>query len=125
MKYLFTAQFNDGEEYKQRDDDASQTTEGKSAFYDIKDRDIKTFKLEGDGHTYLVDLCDGHFEIDGVPFGISEPVVTSEPLRLIYFRRNYIHHAGMEILGTEQEFYIGWQTNDLEGKNIKRIIQIV
>lgn len=124
MKYLFTAQFNDGEKYRQTDDDQSLSDKGKSAFYDIQDKNIKTFKLEGAGHTYLVDLTDGHFEIDGVQFGVGEPILTAEPLRLIYFRRNYIHHAGTEILGAEQDFFIGWQTNDENGKNIKRMIQI-
>lgn len=123
MKYLFTAQFNDGEEYRQTTEDKSLTIEGKSAFYDIKDKQIKTFRLEGDGHTYLVDLTDGHFEIDGVPFGVNEPVSADEPLRLIYFRRNYIHHAGTEIIGTDRHFFIGWQTT-VNGKNYQQIIQI-
>ncbi|HEX8196353.1 MAG TPA: hypothetical protein VF571_09210 [Pyrinomonadaceae bacterium] len=123
MKYLFTAQFNDGEEYRQTTEDKSLTTEGKSAFYDIKDRDIKTFKLEGDGHTYLVDLTDGHFEIDGVPFGAGKPVLADEPLRLIYFRRNYIHHAGTEILGHDIDYFMGWQTT-VNDKNYQQIIQI-
>ena len=71
LKYLFEAQYKDGESYLQGADDISLQDPSKNAFYDVFYSPIKplgeleSFSLIGDDHTYSVSLTDGHFEIDG------------------------------------------------------------
>ena len=73
------------------------------------------FRLVGNGHIYEVDLVDGHFDIDGVPFEIHEQNLIPKDLRLVYFRETKVQAT----LGMNQEikttnhfvnrYFIGWQ----------------
>jgi guanyl-specific ribonuclease Sa len=123
MKYLFTAQFS-GETYEQTAEDVSKTEPTRSAYFDIKDKPIEAFSLHGEGHQYLVDLKDGHFEIDGVPF-VVEKVPPDATLRLIYYRNNTVHFSGTEETGREVEFVIGWQYTGKKKKNHQQTISII
>lgn len=70
LKYLFSVTYWDGSNFQQTPEDESKTVPGGSCFTDVKKSEIYQFSLEGGGHTFLVDLNDGHFEIDGqdIPF---------------------------------------------------------
>lgn len=121
MKYLFSCTFKDGDFYSQTHKDVSQIDKTKSAFFDVKDKDIKQFWLEGERHEYLVDLEDGHFEIDGVPFKMHDEELSN--FRLIYFRKNTIQFQGLQTISHDIEFCIGWQTTK-NGKNYQQILTI-
>lgn len=129
MKYLFTAKYKDGSVYEQNPEDVSVTeSEKRSCFYDIKDtlEDLESFTLTGEGHIYKVDLIDGHFEVDGVPFDMHEENL--KDFRLIYFRQ-HTHSFNQKVEETVEfahniVFRFGWQTNDSEGKNYQRVMQI-
>ena len=86
LDYLFTVLYKDGNTYQQTPEDVSVSDPLKSCFFDIKQDEVKTFTLKGNGHTYLVSLEDGHFEIDGVSFKNHDEVLTN--FRLIFFRRH-------------------------------------
>jgi hypothetical protein len=126
-KYLFVAQYKDGEQYEQGAGDQSLQDETKNAFYDILYSPIKPladlikFSLIGEGHSYTVDLTDGHFEIDGVPFFQHDEKHLVD-FRLIFFRRHF-HHAtlGGEEIGHDIEYHLGWQTTFLS-KNYQSTI---
>ena len=120
MKYLFGCEF-DNEVYLQTPEDVSRTNPKKSAFFDVMDKKIERFWLTGEGHKYLVDLRDGHFEIDGLPFKLHEEDLSD--FRIIYFRRHTLELSGTTEVGHKIEFCIGWQTT--KDKNYKQIMTII
>jgi len=145
LKYLFGAAFADGTEYFQAQEDTSELSPDKrTAYFDIcehdadsgnslewKDhraiarKDIEIFQLEGEGFRYVVDLRDGHFEIQhgkrtkGAIFFLTVPPVGAK-LHLLYFRRRRHHfNAGGSIkdglnitheIRQECEYHFGWRT---------------
>jgi hypothetical protein len=131
LSYLFECHFNDGTILQQTQEDVSSTEPTRSAFFDVIQRlnDVQLFGVYNDVHTAVVDLRDGHFEIDGVVFTISgdELPEGDHELRLIYFRRHRHTLAMGEIpdeLKHETEYHIGWQTT-VEGKNYQRTIALL
>lgn len=129
IKYLFTAKYNDGTEYKQTPEDRSITEpEKRSCFYDVDHSKLERFELHGEGREYAVDLKDGHFEINGVPFFAheEEPI---QDMRLIFWRKHK-HSFNQKADGSELpketshevSYIIGWQGTHA-GKNINRIVE--
>jgi hypothetical protein len=129
LKFLFECHFSDGSSLKQTQEDVSATVKTKSAFYDVVQRldDVVSFGLIGEGHTYAVDLIDGHFEIDGLPFNVQDPRTTLDPdakFRLVYFRKVQRHfNQEFEQQGVEIDYHIGWQTLH-NGQNVQYTIAI-
>ena len=121
LKYKFTAHY-EADKYVQNDEDRSLTNDEKSCFFDIKHDELLRFELEGDGHKYSVDLTDGHFEIDGIPFKLHE--LPLKDFRVIFFRR---HTHGFNAMNVEIEhdtvYRMGWQTT-YNGKNYQEVIEI-
>lgn len=83
----------------------------------------------GDGaSSYLVDLMDGHFEINGTKFFMHEERSLKD-FRIIYFR-SHSHHLRVHADNSKEEiaheivFRMGWQTNDENGNNIQRVMEI-
>lgn len=126
LRYLFQATYKDGTVYKQNEEDKSVTEpDTRSCFFDVKQDEVKTFFVFNDNHTYSVNLEDGHFEIDGVPvFMHTDP--RWKDFRLIYYRQ-HTHNLTTEgqELGHSVEYCLGWQTNDENGENVKRIMTLV
>jgi|SRR5665213_344168 len=124
LKYLFTAVYKDGTTYVQTPDDRSVIEPDKrSCFFDVKQDDVETFTLTGDGHSYLVDLRDGHFEIDGVPFQMHEEHLSD--FRLVFFRRHthQYQQSTLSELSHEMVYRMGWQCT-VDGENYQEIMQI-
>ena len=127
LAYLFECHFTDGTVYQQTPEDVSVTGVG-SAFTDVMQRidEVEVFGIVNDEHTYAVDLVDGHFEIDGVPFNVhAEQLPPDCKYRLIYFRRHR-HTITMGYSDMEEhtvEYHIGWQTT-VDGKNYQRTISV-
>src|SRR3954471_4945255 len=132
MKYLFTAYFKDKTFYNQNEEDISVLDANRSCFYDVqqeiaKGNDLLIFCLSDGTHSYLVDLQDGHFEINEAHLflGEVEPVFNR---RLIYFRRNTLAFIGSDKTDHTMTFFLGWQGNetpDPNSKNIQKTIQIL
>lgn len=150
LKYLFTATFEDGTVLVQTLEDKSiLDPEKRNTWYDLlqmqKTKKLTAFVLKGEGHEYGVDLRDGHFEIDSVPFWMHEvenkdidPMdapngVQLSNFRIVFFmtnRRSFtavVGPAGMSP-ATQSEhtrvFRFGWQATDAKGKNYQQIMQI-
>jgi hypothetical protein len=126
LTYLFTCRLKDGTIIQQTQSDTSVQDETRSAFYDVAQRlrDVKDFSLVGANHTYFVDLTDGHFEIDGVPFTVyADELPSNQDLRLIYFRRHQQTTTTGAASAHTMQFHFGWQTT-LNGKNIQSTITV-
>jgi len=126
LKYLFTVAYKDGSTYKQNPEDRSATEpEKRSCFFDVRQDDVARFELNGEGHGYAVDMTDGHFEIDGVPFRMHEEELSG--FRLIFFRQ----HTHQFSVGAESNkelshdivYRIGWQCT-VGGKNYQQVMHI-
>lgn len=127
LKYLFRATFNDGTSYLQDPKDLPIYSDHGSAFTDIAPRigEVKTFGL----HTYsqipviLVDLSDGHFEVNGTRVAVQDPAVTPPPgarYSLLYFRRRTMVTSGNLV---PDEYHIG-MSFVIDGKTHKYTLAI-
>lgn len=127
LKYLFIAEYSDGATYIQTQEDKSIVEpEKRSAFFDVDHDRLVKFSLIGQGmdnpHTYSVDLRDGHFEVDGVPFYFHEEDLLN--FKLIFFRRHT--HTKNQSSGHETHaiaYKIGWQCL-VNGKNYQQTMLI-
>lgn len=127
LKYLFQCIYKDNTTYEQTEDDVSITDPTRSSFYDVKMDELALFALHGDGHTFQVNLIDGSFWVDGNKFRMHDETdkLTNE-FRLIFFRRHK-HEFSPELneLAHKTTYRIGWQCNDIDGKNIQRVMEIL
>lgn len=151
LKYQFQATYKDGTVYIQNKEDVSITEpEKRSCYFDvmqsikigeetIKGEDgaedrvvdvydwskLQSFFVFNDEHTYSVNLEDGHFEVDGLPFLMhTDPEIAG--FRLVYYRQhthNMYQETGKEI-SHDVVFCLGWQATDKNGKNVQRIMTI-
>ena len=132
LKYLFECHFNDGTMLHQTQEDVSKIAppeENKSAFYDVMQRinDVIVFGIVDEKHTYVVDLRDGHFEIDGMAFTIhdKEDLPPDAVFRLIYFRRRVeqVTMGYVQAQSSSMKYHLGWQTT-VDGKNYQKTIAV-
>lgn len=127
MKYLFLVEYKDGTIYQQNEQDVSETDPKRSCYFDVKQEEVKKFFLIGADNIFCVDMEDGHFEVNKTAFYLHDK---AEPLinrRLIFFRQ-HTHNFNAETkqeLSHEIMFQFGWQANDLSGKNIQHIIEVL
>lgn len=135
--YLFVATFSDGSQIYQNEEDVSLDNPGKNCFFDVLERinagDVPVcFVLLGE-HCFGVDLRDGHFEVDVVPFFQHRPEQPGEnykDFRLIYFRTPRIDiemntETGEQtpVKGYVLSYTIGWQATH-NGKNVQRTFTV-
>lgn len=134
LKYTFTATFKDGSSYMQNSEDGARIGSSGSSFTDLLELEkrgqvIERFKLDGEGHTYSVDLGTGEFQFDGNTLWVTdetERLPVDAELRLVYFRRNTIRRiigGGQTRVEQARRYYLGWQTT-VEGRNIKALLGV-
>lgn len=138
LKYLFQVTYKNGSVFTQSQEDRSLTRPGGSAYSDVIQDEVAAFFLIGEGHTYSVDLMDGHFEVDGVPFYMHKEEHLCN-FKLLYFRRTkqtqdfeYKIETDGEIKGmtpkgepqVQISYNIGWQC-DFNGKHYQEVLQIL
>jgi len=123
LKYRFTALYTDGSTLEQNEGDVSSTDPDRSAFYDIDHSRLQAFAVQGGGHVYGVDLTNGQFGIDGVPFRMHEGPLSD--IRLIFFRRHtHTINAQHKELAHQIVYRLGWQALNAEGENVQRVMEI-
>lgn len=137
LRYLFVAQMSDGTIIRQTPEDVS-TAEPltRSAFYDVENNaaDVVFFGLYNNDNTYLVDLRDGHFEINGVPFSaqpVTKPCINEGgEFKLVYYR-DHQQELVMSANGEPKagnhyhQYRLGWTYTDPNGKLYEQTIVIV
>jgi|SRR6185369_13462726 len=134
LKYLFECEFQDGSIITQSADDVSKINPTRSRFFDVLKKDKETpiirFALTGENTYLLVDLRDGHFELNGVSFDCHETLPEENPLRRLIFYRQHTHNFNhvpttgeTEQLSHDIAYCIGWQAT-ISGKSFKETITL-
>ena len=131
LKFLFKAELSDGSIFEQNPEDKSAIDpEKRSAFFDLleltKTLDIVRFSIYDGVDTYLVDLTDGHFEVNGMKFiARSEQLPEDFPkFRIVFFRQHqHTFNVGYDELSHNVTYFIGWQTT-INGKNYQQTIGV-
>jgi hypothetical protein len=136
--YHFVATFRDGSQIFQNEDDVSPLDPTKNCLFDVLEREKAgdgpvSFGLIGPLGFFGVDLRDGHFEINGIPFFMHRPEQKGEnykDFRLISFRTPRINiemdtKTGKQtpVKGWVFSYTFGWQVTH-EGKNVKRTFTV-
>lgn len=141
-RFLFKAYFADGTVYEQGEADTSLYHPEKSSFFDVlvlskeengvMQNPILRFELTNGTNTYAVNLGDGSFELNGLPFFMMNCPEISEHLplvnyRLIFFKRitKVFNPAMLHSYGERCMYNFGWQANDAFGNNKKQIMTIL
>jgi hypothetical protein len=138
-------------EYCQGADDQSLQGPAKNAYYDVFYNpwkplsSLKRFELrpaDGEGPVFAVDMTDGHFEVDEVPFFQHNTVkqdketgnqaaIALRNFELIYARITNVHATtdpvnrqliptGMEVAG----YIIGFRADDQDGEPHTHILRV-
>jgi hypothetical protein len=126
---LFVATFADGSQIFQNAEDVGQC-EGKNCYFDVLQKELDVplicFVRGGEGYpTIGVDLRDGHFEINGIPFFLHEEPLKDFRLfqtRHVTARRAMPFNAPPED-SLEHGYILGWET-EYQGEIVKRVIKI-
>lgn len=125
LKYIFQVTYKDGSIYASNQEDVSIKDPKRSCFYDVKQSEVKTFFLFNDEHRFSVNLEDGHFEVDGVPFFMHDLNTNLTGFKLVFYRR-HTHDFTPDGTETRHEivYHMGWECN-LNGKNYQQIMKIL
>lgn len=140
LRYLFKALLQDGTIFEQTLEDKSKIDpEKRNAFYDLLQADaagnkIVTFGIFGvnEKKALVVDLRDGHFELNGTILIHGEVLPGPIPLKLIYYRAveqdlqvTYKVKTGevlKEVAGDHRDqYFVGWEAN-FNGKSYKQVL---
>lgn len=126
MKYLFITEYKDNSVFEQNKEDVSLIDPIRSSFYDVLNsgKEIKTFKIVGEGNVFFVSLEDGHFEVNGTPFYMHDMAMPLKDFKLIYYRKHTHSFNMTKELSHEIDYCIGWEAKMETGKNIKRIMEV-
>lgn len=133
LKYLWTAVYDDGSMLEQPADDRSREHDesqdwNPSAFRDIDHEHLVAFVLRGveaeGAPFYTVNLTDGSFTINGVPFILHDQnYIPPRKLDLIYYRE-----VRKEFKPGEDEpfneyvnrYFLGWK----DGEGVQHVIGV-
>lgn len=137
LKYLFEAYFADGHRIIQDLDDISSLDPARSTFYDVlqyeSTSELVLFGLYLGKNTYVVDLLDGHFEVNGVPFS-AQPVALPEMIEGGKFKLLYCRDHQQELILSENsskpgkhsvQYRFGWEYTDPRGKVYNQTLVLV
>ncbi len=128
-RLFFIATFTDGTQIFQNAEDKGSVAD-QNCFFDALQKQLDVplvcFLLGAENlPTFGVDLQDGHFEVDRVPFfQHSEPL---RDFRLVYYRNVSQHRTinanGSTVDTAEVGYDIGWEA-DYKGEVIRRFLRI-
>jgi hypothetical protein len=129
MKYLFEAHFKDGSVIVQDEKDQSIFDPARSAYYDVMVKgkeNLAFFGLASEDHTYVVDLNDGHFEVDGLPFTLQPHgqawLIPGGTYDLIFWR-DHQHDYG-DTPAHRIQWRFGWWYTDPSGQKYSQTMAL-
>ncbi len=132
--YSYTATYEDGSsitmDANDINSDVSVLDSAKSKFFDVlekeKESKLISFVLHNAERSVGVDLRDGHFEINGIPFFQHRPDLNSyKEFRVIYYRtvQRTMNMIGQEIESGVLAYSIGWQVT-YKNENVQRTLMV-
>jgi hypothetical protein len=131
LDFTFIAELYNGTIIRQTPDDKSQLDPlNRSAYYDVLHvgNPVKKLSLIGKGHMFVVDLVDGHIEVDGNKLYPPKAIPQGATLKPIYYcqvqQRMGIEYElnpdGIQIekkvLKPITRYFIGWQIPNSDSK---------
>lgn len=131
--FHFVATFADGSRIYQDSDDRSKIDPSKSQFFDVREYSrlespLISFVLTDPKQSmiYGVDLRDGHFEVNGLPFfPYRADREILKDFRVIYFRNvRHDKYADTGEVVSYLGYTIGFQAKDRKGRNVQHIMKI-
>lgn len=125
LKYLFAVSYKDGTTFAQNEEDISTIDPKRSAFYDVKQDEVKTFTLDdGVGNGATVDLETGFlaaFQRNKSTMGFTEDI-GPKPYKLIFWRQHtHNFNIGLDELSHEVKYILGY--SDADGKEHTIIVE--
>ncbi len=133
-QFHFVATFADGSQIFQNEEDRSLTVPEKNCFFDVLERSKTeqpiSFVITNGEHVFGVDLRDGHFEVNGVPFFQHRPEFADQQYTdfcLVYFRSPKIEidaRTQEPIRGTVGSYTIGWTAKDSADIEVKKTFTV-
>lgn len=121
-RYLFEAQYKDGQIYRQNADDISVADPTKSCYYDVKVDDVEYFTLSDGKSVYVLDLKDGGFCINCAD-KIYLTIDTLYNFKLVYFKRVTLSITE-DSRSVTVNYVLGYTAVDGEGTQVSKSIII-
>lgn len=129
---MFVATWADDSQVVQTTEDVSAIEEGKNAYYDVLNAPTppRCFAITDGNIVFAVDLVDGHFEINGVPFyQHRQELQPLQDFELVYWRttEQTLVVGGArdgECSSRVAGYTIGWKARDKRGEEVERTISI-
>lgn len=118
--YQFVATFADGSQIFQNEQDVSELNSENNCFFDVLSRPDQpvSFVITDGTNVFGVDLRDGHFECNGIPFFQHRPEHQKyKDFRLVYYRTPEIdidQKSGTATRGKIAAYTIGWEVGTVE-----------
>lgn len=122
LKFLYRVIYKDGTHYDQNTKDISVADETKSCYYDVRLNDVAYFILSDGLSSWMLDLNDGGFSINGSP----KFYLTTEQLvdfKLQHYRRVTMHLEGDSKTMTVN-YVLGYIAKNLQGDPVSHHIII-
>lgn len=112
LKYLFTVVYKDGTRFSQNKEDVSSVDPSRSAYFDVRQEDVKRFFLDdGNGNGGEVDLATGFLSGTGTP-GFTEDI-GPKPYKLIFWRQHtHNFNIGLDELSHEIKYILGYEDSN-------------
>lgn len=130
LTYTFRAFFEDGTEIIQTDADESSIQEGKSAFFDVlekqKESKLLLFGVQGKNGTFIIDLVNLRFNVNMFEYSPLEQDEVIKNPKLIYFREVLQHNTIAD--GVQEpylaRYFLGFEGKNEKGKRVKKLVNI-
>ncbi len=132
LKYIFSAEFDDGVTYIQTQEDKATLVEKGSCFTDIlelqKEKKLIKFQIYGENICLSVNLLTGRFALNNFEMIVEgdKPVPINDPdYRLIFYRQHQhdFNPESQEETAHRVTYFIGWQTT-VDEKNYQSVVGI-
>lgn len=121
-KYLYRIIYKDGTHYDQNANDISVANSDKSCYYDVKPNDVNYFLLSDGISSWMLDLRDGGFSVNGEPkFYLTTEALTD--IKILHYRR-VVMNLEDDKKAITVNYILGYTAKTLEGAAVSHHIVI-